>query len=131
MARPKDRDPKITIEQSTEGDVRTVMVMVTAPAKDFLLPDLLSGQGAIDSYESMLTEAVKGTTKRYLEGAKAAVAAIAEQKQGQKPIAAAPESKQPEIRKPAKPRPEKAADEVAPAQPSTGLPERVNGSVAV
>lgn len=131
MARPKDRDPKITIEQSTEGEVRTVTVVVTAPAKEFLLPDLLSSQAAIDSYESMLTTAVKEATERYLQGAKAAVAAIVEQKQGQKPGTAAPGSKQSETRRPTRPRPERAANETAPAQSSTVSPERVNGSVAV
>jgi hypothetical protein len=38
---------KVEIEQSIDSEARTVVVTLTAPAKDFLLPDLLSEQGRL------------------------------------------------------------------------------------
>jgi hypothetical protein len=93
-------------------------VTVVAKAADFVLPDLLSDQGAIDSYASGLSKAVKEATESYLQEAKDAVAAIAERKQGHQ--ASAPE------------RSPKQADAGKGAGPSVprAVPERVNGPVA-
>src|SRR5262245_26824881 len=114
MARAKE-SLKINIEQSTDNDVRTVVVTLTAPAKDFLLPDLLSDQGAIDPYEVALREAVKGATETYLQGAHDVVAAIAEQKQVRQAPATPPAPKESDTGKGAKTKPETRREETAPA----------------
>jgi hypothetical protein len=129
MARAKE-SLKIDVEQSTEEAIRTVMVTLTAPAKDFLLPDLLSDQGAIDPYEVALREAVKGATEGYLQGAKDAVAAIAERKQGQQASAPAHVSKQPNAGKGVTPKRETTPEETASLSGSRAVPERVNGPAA-
>jgi hypothetical protein len=121
---------KVDIEQSTEGDVRTVIVTLTAPAKDFLLPDLLSEQGAIDPYEVTLREAVKVATESYLRGAQDAVAAIAARKQGSQVSAPARGPKEPDGGKGAKPKREATLEEMASAPVSRPVPERVNGPAA-
>lgn len=118
---------KISIEQSTDEDVRTVVVTLTAPARDFLLPDLLSDQGAIDPYEVALKEAVKAATESYLRMAQDAVAAIAERKQAQRSIAPSRAPKEPDAGKGMKAKREAAPEETAPAPVSRAIPERVNG----
>jgi hypothetical protein len=128
MARAKE-SLKIEIEQSTGGEERTVVVTLTAPAKDFLLPDLLSEQGAIDPYDAKLREAVKGATEEYLQGAKKAVAAIAERKQARPAPAPARATKEPDAGKGAKTKPEAAREETAPLPVSRAVPERGNGPV--
>jgi hypothetical protein len=125
---------KIVVVRSTEGEEVKVEVTVTAPAKDFLLPDLLSKQGAIDPYDIGLSEAVRAATESYLEGATAAVAAIAEQKQGQKPSASSPKSKQNNTNKETSPKREKRLDEVTtkpePDSENHALTGRINGPIA-
>ncbi len=95
-----------------------MVVRLTAPSRDFLLPDLLSEQGAIDPYEVRLKEAVRGATEGYLRGARDAVAAIAERKQGRQAVAPEP--------------PPKGSDAGKGADPSVprAIPERVNGPIA-
>src|SRR5262245_52804316 len=130
MPRAKD-SLKIEIDQSTTDEVRTVVVTLSAPAKDFLLPDLLSDQGAIDPYEATLREAVKGATESYLRGAKDAVAALAERKQGRQAPAPARPPKEPDAGgKGARPKPAVRPEETPQAPVSRGVTERVNGPVA-
>lgn len=84
MARSKE-SLKIEVEQSTDADARTVIVTLTAPAKAFLLPDLLSDRGAIKPYEATLKEAVRTATEGYLAGTEDLIATlVADQKQEQK-----------------------------------------------
>jgi hypothetical protein len=109
--------------------VRTVVVTLTAPSKDFSLPDLLSEEGAIDPYEVTLREAVKEATEEYLQGAKAAVAAIAERKQGGQMPAPARGPKGPDAGKGLKPKPPVRPEEPTQAPVSRAVPERVNGPV--
>ena len=118
---------KISVEQSTDDDIRTVVVKLAAPAKDFLLPDLLSDQGAIDSYEVALREAVKAATESYFRGSHDAVAAIAERKQTRQSIAPARAPKEPDAGKGMKGKREAAPEETATAPVSRAVPERVNG----
>ena len=64
MARAKD-NLKIAVEQLTEVDERVIIVTIVAKAADFVLPDLLSDKGAIDSYVSGLSKALTSSpTKR-------------------------------------------------------------------
>ena len=85
---------KIEVEQATADDVRTVTVTITAPAKDFLLPDLLSQRGAVRPFEAILKESVRGTTEAYLSNAEDLIAGIAAgQKQEQKGEPPAPKAR--------------------------------------
>jgi hypothetical protein len=68
---------KVEVEETTEGEQRTVRVTVTAPARDFLLPDLLSSRGAMRSYEATLKQSVKEMTEDYLAAAEGLIAGIA------------------------------------------------------
>lgn len=93
MPRAKE-NLKIEVTQSTDGDVRTIAVTITAPAKDFLLPDLLSDRGAVRPYEATLKEAVKAATEGYLAGTEELIATlVADQKPGQKVEEPKPKSK--------------------------------------
>ena len=126
MARSKER-LKINIEQSTDGEERSVVIKLTAPANDFVLPDLLSEQGAIDPYESALKEAVKGTTESYLKAAQDAVAALAARKQARQSDPPARPVKEPDAGKGAKPKPETTTrEEPAPPPVSRAVAERVS-----
>ena len=126
MARAKE-SLKINIEQSTDGEERSVVIRLTAQAKDFVLPDLLSEQGAIDPYEAALKEAVKGTTESYLQSAQDAVAAIAARKQARQSSPPARTAKESDAGKGAKTKPEASREEMAPLPVSRAVGERVNG----
>ncbi len=129
MPRAKE-NLKIEIIESTDDKTRTVVVTLTAPAKNFMLPDLLSEQGAIDPYEATLREAVKGVTEEYLQGAKSAVAAIAERKQGRQEPAPARAPKEPGDGKGARAKPPVRPEEPTQAPVSRAVPERVSGPVS-
>lgn len=127
MPRAKE-STKVDIQQSTEGDLRIIVVKLTAPAKDFVLPDVLSQEGAIEPYERTLREAVKGATEGYLRGALDAVAAIVARNQERQASATARAPKEVGASKVAKPKPGTRPDESTPAQQaSRAVPERVNG----
>jgi hypothetical protein len=126
MARAKE-SLKINIEQSTDGEERSVVIKLTAPAKDFVLPDILSEQGAIDPYEGALKEAVKGTTETYLQSAQDAVAALAARKQARQSSPPARPVKESDTGKGGKAKPETTArEETAPPPVSRGATERVS-----
>jgi hypothetical protein len=125
MARAKE-SLKINIEQSTDGEERSVVIRLTAPAKDFVLPDILSEQGAIDPYEGALKEAVKGTTETYLQSAQDAVAALAARKQTRQSNPPALAVKESDAGKGAKAKPETAREEATPSPVSRAVGERVS-----
>jgi hypothetical protein len=129
MPRAKD-NLKIVVAQLTEGDERIITVTIAAKAADFALPDLLSNQGAIDSYPSILSKAVKEATESYLQETKDAVAAIAGRKQGGQESASARSPKQPGAGKEGGPKTGTRPEEGTAAPVSRAVPERVNGSVA-
>lgn len=129
MPRAKD-SLKVDIKQSTDGEARIVVVTLTAPAKDFLLPDLLSDQGAISSYEVALREAVKRATEGYLQGAKDVVAAITERKQGRQESAPARAPKESDVGKSARPKPGSKPEEATSASVLRNAPDRANGPVS-
>jgi hypothetical protein len=78
----------------------------------------------------MLREAIRGATEGYLRGAKDAVAAIAERKQGRQARAPAHAPKEPDAGKGAKPKREATAEETSSVTVSRAVQERVNGPVA-
>jgi hypothetical protein len=136
MARSKDNlkkdNLKIAVTPATDGDERITTVTIVARAADFTLPDLLSDQGAIDSYAERLIKAVKEATDSYLQEAKDVVAAIAEQKQGRQAPEPDRPPKQKDVGKEAgQKRAVVAAAETAPAPISRPGPERVNGPTTV
>lgn len=75
---------KIEVAQSTDADARTVTITLTAAAKDFMLPDLLSQRGVIEAFDLTLKRTVRETTERYLAGTEDLIAGLAaDQKQEQ------------------------------------------------
>ena len=81
----KSERVKVEVKDSTEGDVRTFNITLTAPASDFLLTDLLKQRGVIDALDAELKQAVKGATESYLNAAESLIAKLAtEPKQGRK-----------------------------------------------
>jgi hypothetical protein len=76
MAKAKE-NLKIEVHEVTAGEVRTITVIIEAPAKDFLLPDLLSQRGAVSPFEVTLKQAVREATERYLAGTEDLIAGLA------------------------------------------------------
>lgn len=68
---------KIEVTQSTVDEVRTIQIILNAPAQEFLLSDLLSQRGALTSFETMLKQAVKSATEDYLARTEELIASIA------------------------------------------------------
>lgn|SRR5262249_11035704 len=131
MPRAKDK-LKITVVQETTGDERTVTVTIAAMAADFILPDLLSRQGAIDSYESRLISSARRATEDYLQEAQAAVDTLAERKQERQSSAPAASPKRSEAVKDAAPKREARLADLSEPPVSRGVPaERGNGPVRV
>lgn len=129
MPRAKE-NLKIAVTQLTEEDERIITVTIVARERDFVLPDLLSNEGAIDSYAAGLSKAVKEATESYLQGAKDAIAALAERKQERQAPAQARAPREAGAGLGAKPKPGTRPEESTPAQVSRAAPERVNGPVA-
>jgi hypothetical protein len=129
MARSKE-SLKIDIDQSTSEETRTILVTITAPAEDFLLPDLLSQRGAVDPYDGTLKQAIREATEGYLGGADELIAGIATAKQGQKGEAPASISKSNDAGKKAKSKREKPSEEGAMSSIPPIAPGPVNGSIA-
>lgn len=73
----KSERVKVEVKDSTEGDVRTFNITLTAPASDFLLTDLLKQRGVIDALDAELKQAVKGATESYLNAAESLIAKLA------------------------------------------------------
>ena len=81
----KSERVKVEVKDSTEGDVRTFNIRLTAPASDFLLTDLLKQRGVIDALDAGLKQAVKSATESYLNAAESLIAKLAtEPTQGRK-----------------------------------------------
>jgi hypothetical protein len=76
MLRAKE-NLKIEVTQSTAGEIRTYQITVNAPAQDFLLPDLLSQRGALESFEWTLKQSVRCATENYLARTEELIAGIA------------------------------------------------------
>lgn len=73
----KSERVKVEVKDSTEGDVRTFNITLTAPASDFLLTDLLKKRGVIEALDVELKQAVKGATESYLNAAESLIAKLA------------------------------------------------------
>jgi hypothetical protein len=81
----KSERVKVEVRDSTEGDVRTFNITLTAPASDFLLTDLLKQRGVIEALDADLKQAVKGATESYVSAAESLIAKLAkEPKQARK-----------------------------------------------
>jgi hypothetical protein len=60
---------KVEVENSSESGMRTYSVTLKAPEKDFELTDQLTQRKVIDSFDSLLRQALKEATKSYLNSA--------------------------------------------------------------
>ena len=60
---------KVEVTDSTEGEMRTFKIILTAPNSDFQLADLLRQRGVISPLNGELKQAVKLATQNYLAGA--------------------------------------------------------------
>ena len=68
---------KVEVENSSESGVRTYRITLTASEKVFDLTDQLMQRGAIDKFDSRLRQALKDTTKSYLNSAESLLSAFA------------------------------------------------------
>jgi len=68
---------RVEVENSSEGAVRTYRITLKAPEKHFELTDQLTQRRVIDSFDSRLTQALRETTKRYLNSAESLLSALA------------------------------------------------------
>src|SRR6266850_7630462 len=72
----KSERAKVEIKESSTLDVRTFNIILTAPASDFQLTDLLRQRGVIDALDAELKLAVKGATERYLKAAETLISGL-------------------------------------------------------
>jgi hypothetical protein len=67
---------KVEITDSTEGETRTIKIILRAPNSDFQLADLLRQRGVITSIDGELKQAVKVATQNYLSGAEVLISTL-------------------------------------------------------
>ena len=72
----KSERAKVEIKESSTLDVRTFNIILTAPASDFQLTDLLRQRGVIDALDAELKQAVKGVTESYLKAAETLISGL-------------------------------------------------------
>ncbi|MGI9067631.1 MAG: hypothetical protein ACR2HX_14690 [Pyrinomonadaceae bacterium] len=68
---------KVEIKDSKQGDARTFIITLTAPAKDFRLTDLFEQRRVIEPLNRRLKQAIKDSLETYLSGAESLVSALA------------------------------------------------------
>jgi len=73
---PKTERIKVEVTDSTEGEMRTFQISLTAPNSDFQLADLLRQRGVISSINGELKQAVKVATQNYLSGAETLISTL-------------------------------------------------------
>lgn len=69
----KSERTKVEINEATIDGVRTFNIILTAPASDFALTDLLKQRGVIDGLGAGLKDAVKSATADYLNAAESLI----------------------------------------------------------
>ena len=67
---------KVEVTDSTEGETRTIKIILKAPNSDFQLADLLRQRGVIAPIDGEIKQAVKAATQNYLSGAEALVSTL-------------------------------------------------------
>ena len=67
---------KVEITDSTESEMRTFKIILTAPNSDFQLADLLRQRGVIPPINGDLKQAVKVATQNYLAGAEERISTL-------------------------------------------------------
>src|ERR1041385_5133891 len=75
MAAKPDRI-KVEVTDSTEGEMRTFKIVLTAPNSDFQLADLLRQRGVIPPINGELKQAVKVATQNYLASAEERISSL-------------------------------------------------------
>ena len=67
---------KVEVKASSIDHLRTFNIVLTAPASDFQLTDLLKQRGVIDSLDGELKQAVKLATETYLKSAESLISGL-------------------------------------------------------
>jgi hypothetical protein len=67
---------KVEVTDSTEGEMRTFKIVLTAPNSDFQLADLLRQRGVMSPLNGELKQAVKVATENYLAGAEERISSL-------------------------------------------------------
>ena len=67
---------KVEVTDSTEGEMRTFKIIVTAPNSDFQLADILRQRGVIPPLNGELKQAVKVATQDYLASAEERISTL-------------------------------------------------------
>jgi len=75
--RSKSDRLKVEIKDSKQGDARTFIITLTAPARDFHLTNLLEQNRVIEPLDRRLKQAIKDSIETYLSGAESLVSALA------------------------------------------------------
>jgi len=68
---------RVEIKETNEGDLRTFLITLNAPANHFQLADLLTQRKVIAPVNRQLKLTVKGAIERYLSDAESMVSALA------------------------------------------------------
>jgi hypothetical protein len=68
---------KAEVNSSSESGKRTFLITLTAPVSTFDFTDQLVDRKVIKSLDSLLKQAVKDTTRRYLKSSESLVSALA------------------------------------------------------
>ena len=72
----KTERAKVQVKESSNPDLRTFEITLTAPVSDFQLTDLLKQRGVIDGIEVQLKQAVKQALEEYLNCAETLIAGL-------------------------------------------------------
>lgn len=80
MPRTKQSQTKIEVSEATTADTRTITLIITAPAQEFLLADLLRQRSALSSVGTPLKQAVIKTLNDYLKSADNLIAGAVKEK---------------------------------------------------
>jgi hypothetical protein len=67
---------KVEVKDTTEGEMRTFKIVLTAPNSDFQLADLLRQRGVIPPINGELKQAVKVATQNYLASAEERISSL-------------------------------------------------------
>ena len=67
---------KVEVTDSTEGEMRTFNITMTAPTSDFQLSDLLQQRGVISALNGALKQAVRVASEDYLSAAEGLIATL-------------------------------------------------------
>ncbi|HKZ00899.1 MAG TPA: hypothetical protein VJ180_01590 [Pyrinomonadaceae bacterium] len=74
--RSKFDQMKVEVKESIDGEVRTFIITLTGPAKEFLMADLLRQRKVIDPFNRQVKQTVRKAIERYLSTAETLVSTL-------------------------------------------------------